>query len=347
MTTSRRREMVRSIIEGRSTRPASTGTAYAPANIALCKYWGKRDAELNLPVTSSLSISLGGLGTATRISALDAGEDAVLVGKDAVEAPAAFRDRVVRFLDLFRPAPDVRFRVHTVNSIPTGAGFASSASGFAALVLSLDALFGWKLDRPALSVLARLGSGSACRSLYDGFVEWSVGTREDGMDSHAHPVSETWPGLCIGLLPVRTTEKTVGSTRGMDHTSATSPLYAAWPATVERDLAQLREALRTRDFRLLGETAEANALAMHATMLAARPALLYWAPETVSALQAVQALRENGLPVYATMDAGPNPKLLFETPHEKSIRAAFPTIEIVRPFNDQVMTPEASGVFGG
>ena len=171
----------------------------APVNIAMIKYWGKRDPVLNLPVTGSLSVAIPDLGTHTLLAPADT--DTISIAGEPQPPESAFVQRVSRFLDPFR-RPDVPgFRVDTTNTVPTAAGLASSASGFAALTLALDDLFSWRLPSAHLSVLARVGSGSACRSIFPrGFVEWARGEREDGMDSHAHRITDTWPDLCLEWL---------------------------------------------------------------------------------------------------------------------------------------------------
>ncbi len=303
---------------------------YAPANIALCKYWGKRDRDLNLPITDSLSISLGPYGSHCHLS-LQEGPDAYFLHGEAVETGSVFAERLRAFLDLFRGPDGYGYRVEARNSIPTAAGFASSASGFAALVQALDAVHGWQLAPPALSVLARLGSGSACRSLWKGFVHWHAGTREDGLDSHAEPLDVEWPAFRVGLLTVSAGQKAISSREAMNRTVETSALYAAWPDQVARDLATMRAAIERRDFAALGGCAESNALAMHATMLGARPPVLYWLPDSVRLMRKVQDLRAAGVPVYFTMDAGPNLKLLFLAADTDAIAAALPDMQVVVP----------------
>ena len=306
----------------------SEGAAYAPANIALCKYWGKRDRELNLPATPSLSISLGNLGTHTRISP---NSDADMVLLDEHPAPPAFEDRLLKFLDLFRE-PGQYFKVETRNTIPTAAGLASSASGFAALVLALNDLAGWDLNSRELSVLARIGSGSACRSIYDGFVLWRRGDRDDGLDSFAERLDVEWPGLCIGVVNISHAQKSIGSTQAMNRTTETSLFYKVWPERVDGDIRGMLQALETHDFDDLGRIAESNALAMHATMIESWPPVLYWQPETVNTLHKVWALRQAGLSVYLTMDAGPNVKLLFLEENIADVDKAFNGITIIKPF---------------
>jgi diphosphomevalonate decarboxylase len=317
----------------RLPRQGVEGRAFAPSNIALCKYWGKRNDELNLPVTSSLSVSLHQLGTTTTIAARTSGSgDEVLLNGQPVAGGQPFARGVTDFLNLFRPDPHFFYRVDTRNTIPTAAGLASSASGFAALTLALNQLCAWHLEPRQLSILARLGSGSASRSIYQGFAEWQAGTDADGMDSFAVPVKGTWPDLRLGLVKVSTAEKAVSSRAAMKRTVQTSALYEAWPAKVARDLLLIKEAIAARDFTQLGQTAESNALAMHATGLAAWPPVLFWLPESVAVLHRTWQLREQGLPLYITMDAGPNVKLLFQAADTATVQRHFPAVDVVTPF---------------
>ncbi|WP_366915915.1 diphosphomevalonate decarboxylase [uncultured Neptuniibacter sp.] len=309
--------------------------AFAPSNIALCKYWGKRDAELNLPVNGSLSISLGSLGTRTEITESDTGTDQVFLNGKAVVQDNPFARKVVAFISLFRRELDQPVCIKTENNIPTAAGLASSASGFAALMLALNDFYHLGLSHDRLSAFARMGSGSASRSIYQGFVEWHKGNRADGMDSFAEPINITWPGFRVGLLKVATGAKKIDSRSGMQRTVDTAALYEQWPKQAEQDLQTIKRALADQDFELLGQTAEHNALSMHATMIASWPPLLYWQPESVAAMQRVWELRSLGVPLYLTMDAGPNLKLLYLAEYEAQVRDAFPElldIDIVVPF---------------
>lgn len=318
------------ILDGRAVSPVRPGDAFAPANIALCKYWGKRNPELNLPVTSSLSISLGRLGTTTRIEAAD--RDEVVLNGTPLPPGDPFASRLIAYLDALRGENGPRFHIDTTNTVPTAAGLASSASGFAALVLALNQACEWDLDDRALSMLARMGSGSAARSITPGFVEWHAGTRDDGGDSYAAAMATAWPALRIGLVVVSSEPKRIGSREAMEHTVRSSALYDAWPGQVAADLAHLHTAIADRDLDALGATAEGNALAMHATMIAARPAILYWLPESLAAMGRVHALRAEGVPVYFTMDAGPNVKVLFEENHEATVAERLTCTHVAAPF---------------
>lgn len=330
MTTAR--EAVRQIVVGRGGNPGERVSAYAPANIALVKYWGKRDEELNLPATGSLSISLGTLGSHVELSRAEGTADRVWLNGEELSGETAFARRASAYLDWFRPGRDFRFELRARNTVPTAAGFASSASGFAALAKALDGLFGWGLGTRELSILARLGSGSAARSLEEGFVEWHAGERTDGMDCYAERLGAEWSELRVGAVVVCTGEKPVGSREGMKRSVETCEFYREWPGRVGKDLAALKAAIAAKDFEALGAVAEANALAMHALMMATRPPIVYALPETVAAMRMVWAARERGLPLWFTMDAGPNVKLLFEAKDEARVRELFPAAEVVAPF---------------
>jgi diphosphomevalonate decarboxylase len=300
-----------------------SGNAFAPANIALCKYWGKRDVELNLPVTSSLSISLGEKGAHTTISLSDESFDKIKVNGEFISPDTVFAQRLVSFLDLFRPLEKESFFVETNSNIPIGAGLASSACGFAALIQALDALFGWELQKKELSILARLGSGSACRSLWQGFVKWNVGVSADGMDSFAEPLLMKWPELRIELLTLSTEQKSISSREAMNRTVATSPFYKDWPGVVAKDIETIEKALLEKDFSSFGKAVESNAIAMHALMLTASPSILYSKPETIALIKKIWQKRAEGLKVYFTQDAGPNLKLLFLAADAAEIKKSF------------------------
>lgn len=303
---------------GRSAAGGAAGgaTAVAHPNIALIKYWGKRDERLMLPRTDSLSLTLDIFPTTTRVRlAPEARQDAVTL--DGVPAAGEALRRVVAFLDLVRERAGLGHRavVDTANTVPTGAGLASSASGFAALALAAGAAYGLDLDAAALSRLARRGSGSATRSIFGGFALWHAGplagtAAEADLGSYAEPVpaGELDPALVVAVVDAG--PKAVSSREAMRRTVETSPLYESWAASSRDDLADMRAALRRGDLAAVGEIAERNALGMHAAMLAARPAVRYMASATLGVLDSVLQLRRDGTSAYATLDAGPNVKVL-------------------------------------
>ncbi len=327
-------DIVELILKGKQKQSPVMGSAnaFAPTNIALCKYWGKRNQQINLPMTSSLSISLADKGATTELSVNSLGRDEIYLNGQLVDPSSFFATRLISYLNLFRMQQSFFLTIHIDSTIPIAAGLASSACGFAALVKALDQLFAWNLHSSALSILARLGSGSASRSILSGFVEWYRGERADGMDSYAEAMPLVWPELSLGLLLIDTTEKRISSREAMQNTVETSMLYSRWPDQVNHDLPLLKQAIECRDFSLLGQVAESNALAMHATMLSAWPPVSYTLPQTVLAMQKIWDLRKAGFPIYFTQDAGPNVKVLFLAEQTARIKNEFPDVDIVRPF---------------
>ena len=310
----------------------SEGVAWAASNVALCKYWGKRDEELHLPMTSSLSVSLGNKGAYTEICENDSHDHYELNGQ-LIKPNSNFARRLGSFLDLFR-RHGVYYSVKTEVNFPVAAGFASSSCGFAALVLALNNLYDWRIGKTELSILARLGSGSACRSIFNGFVEWRRGERDDGMDSHGIQLDYAWPELRVGMITVSDKEKAISSREAMKLTVETSPFYSSWPVQVKLDLTHIKLALRTKDFALLGEVVENNTIAMHATMRGATPSVDYTTQETLRIVALVQEMRLSGIPVFFTQDAGSNLQLLFLSPWEQIILRCISNLEPVMPFSD-------------
>ena len=321
------------ILKGKHRTPQrEKGLAFAPTNIALCKYWGKRDTEINLPVTSSLSVSLPDKGAMTELKQCEKPHDVVVLNGNELSADSVFVRRVVHYLDLFRVQQKWFLHIDIKMNIPVAAGLASSACGFASLVSALNDLFDWHLPLRELSILARLGSGSASRSLWAGFVEWHAGHSADGMDSYAEPLAYEMPSLCVGILMLDERQKQVSSRDAMLRTVNSSTLYESWPKKVNHDLTMMKQALKLKNFSMLGGTAESNALAMHATMLSSWPPICYYLPETIALMHTIWQLRNDGLEVYFTQDAGPNLKLLYLEKDFAKIKAHFPAVESVNIF---------------
>ena len=285
-------------------------TARANVNLALVKYWGKRDPALNLPATGSISITLAGLSVETDVEFGGPGPDRLEIeGQPAAGEEAS---RIAGFLDLVRREAGVEAGAHVATraTVPRGIGLASSAATFAALALAATRAAGLRLSPPALSVLARRGSGSAARSVFGGFVEWHRGERPDGSDSLAEPLAppDHWD-LRVVVAVTDAAPKAVSSRAGMAR-AASSPLYPAWVEGVDADLAEARAAIRARDLEALGLVAEHSALKMHAVGLGARPPLLYWRGTTIECMHRVWALRQEGTRAFLSIDAGPQVKVL-------------------------------------
>lgn len=314
----------------------SSQWARAHTNIALIKYWGKKDPTLMLPANDSLSLTLANFYTDTLVRfRADCPGDNLTIDGQPVSAGAL--TKVVRVLDEVRRRAGLTLPAQVIsrNHVPTAAGLASSASGLAALAAAAAQAAGLHLTEQELSRIARHGSGSATRSVAGGFVRWYAGT--DDASSYALPVAAA-PALLqdIRVLAVIFSDqpKAIGSTAGMAQTVATSSYFPAWTERAERDLQALLPALAAGDFARVGAIAEGNALAMHALTWAAQPPFTYFLPATLALVQGIQAWRAAApVPVYATVDAGPNVKLLTLADHVGAVQewlaAHFPTARVV------------------
>lgn len=285
-------------------------TARAHTNIALIKYWGKADTTLMLPATSSLSMTLDAFYTDTQV-VFDAQLTADTFTLDHQVQSGASLAKVSAFLDHVRALSHQSSfaRVSSINHVPTAAGLASSASAYAALALAASTAAGLQLDEKALSRLARRGSGSASRSILGDYVIWHRGQDDASSFAENVPVAPTLDLAMVAVL-VSDHAKTISSRRGMADTVATSPYFSAWTTANETACAEMVRALAAGDFEQVGALTERSALMMHATTLAANPPFTYLLPQSLAIVQFAQTLRETGLAVYATMDAGPNVKLL-------------------------------------
>lgn len=284
-------------------------TAIAHPNIAFIKYWGNRDPDLRIPANGSISMNLDGLFTQTRVSFDPALTSDHVVINDRPAAGAA-QQRVRSLLDRIRQMSSKHefARVISQNNFPTGAGIASSASAFAALSLAATAAAGLGLTLGDLSRLARAGSGSACRSVPGGFVEWRAGDNDETSYAYSIAPPEYWDLTdCIAIVSLA--HKPIGSTEG--HALAnSSPLQAARVSDAPRRLDWCRRAILDRDFEAFAEVVELDSNLMHAVMMTSTPPLIYWEPETLALIHAVQTWRNSGMPVCYTIDAGPNVHVL-------------------------------------
>lgn len=281
-----------------------TVTACASPSLALIKYWGKHPGGVNLPATSSLAMTLDGLRTTTRVVRLPgAQEDEIVIG-GRPQPTQTFSPMI----DLVRErgGSPARVRAESENTFPTAAGIASSSSGFAALALGLDALFETSFGKRELSALARLGSGSASRAVYGGFTTWRRGAQY----AERFLAADHWPELRVIVVVVRAAAKPVSSRSGMNRTSETSPVYRSWLEESESLFERGVAAIEARDLDALGTAMRESYLLMFASMLAAKPPIVYWQPDTVAVIHEAEAMRADGLPVWETMDAGPQVKLL-------------------------------------
>jgi len=292
--------------------------AFAPVNLALIKYWGKVDEELRLPANSSLSVNLSQLGTTTAVEfKQELKTDRVVI--DGQEMEGDKKKRVVGHLNRVRQMAKIDWRavVESKNEIPMGVGLSSSASGMAALSLAAVTAVNLKLKTKDLSRLARLGSGSACRSIADGWVEWVKGSGDGS--SYARTVFPAkWWDVRILVVMLNQQEKKVSSTEGQ-RWAKTSPLFKIRVKGIEKKMERMKEIINRKDFSGLGEMIEAEALELHAVMLTSKPSLVYWLPETVGVMRRVKEWRDEGLESYFTINTGQNVFILCEPRNERKL----------------------------
>lgn len=297
-------------------------TARAHPNIALVKYWGKRDESLMLPATGSLSLTLDAYATTTTVTTTpDAGDDRFELNGEAASGERL--RRVTRFLDLVRAQAGSTTRAAVVsrNEGPTAAGLASSASGFAALATAASVAYGLPTTPRELSRLARRGSGSAARSIVPGVSVWHAGSDEQ---SFAEQVPA--PDLRMVIVFVDERQKAVSSREAMRRTALTSPFHAAWITSTEQSLAAMITACADGDFTRIGRITESNALRMHAVIQSADPPIRYLSAQSVAVFDAVAALRDAGTEAYATADAGANVVVLTRPGDADAVAASLATL---------------------
>ncbi len=291
-------------------------TARAHPNIALIKYWGKRDTELNLPAVGSISITLSTLHTDMSIE-LDPALDADELTLNGEPAPRLL-PRIAACIDSVLGTTRDRARIHSAGNFPVAAGLASSASAFAACAVAADALDDIDRSRDALANLAGRASGSAARSLLGGFVELQNEGPSVRVTSLLDPGE--WP-LEVVVAITSEGRKAVGSGEAMEISRRTSPFYAQWLAEQAADLDTAREAIGSRDLEALGAIAEHNCLKMHSVMWTSRPSLVYWTSSTIACMETVRRLRADGVPVFFTIDAGPQVKAVCDPGATERVQA--------------------------
>ena len=328
-----------------------TARATAHPNIALVKYWGKRNADLVLPATGSLSLTLDIYPTETVVNP-DPSLSSDIFTLNGEPAPGTPTRRVSAFLNLVRKRSAQHnagqhnagqqntelartyARVNSVNSVPTGAGLASSASGCAALATAASKAYGLPGDPRSLSRLARRGSGSATRSILGNLVIWHPGEGDDNnADLTSYAESVPGPDLAMVICVVSGAQKAVSSRVAMADTIRTSPFFDGWVSSTQRDLVDMKHALAVGDYTRVGEITESNALRMHAAINGNRPPVRYLAPTSVAIFDAIAQLRNDRLEVYGTADAGPNVVALCQAKDldatHAALRERFPDLELI------------------
>lgn len=292
-------------------------TAIAQPNIALIKYWGKRDLERNLPAVGSISITLRDLFTEMQVELDDSlSADTLTVNGNVDEK---MLPRLSACLDLVAGTARRRATIVSRCNFPIAAGLASSASAFAAITIAAAHAADKSFDLDALANLAGRSSGSAARSLFGGFVE--LENRDTDIAVSTLCDADKWP-LTVVVAITETRPKAVGSTEAMEISRKTSPFYSNWVGRQNEDLKTARDAILRRDFEQLAAIAEHNCLKMHSIMWASRPPVVYWNSSTMRCLQTIRELQRDGVAVFFTIDAGPQVKAVCLPEHAEAVRVA-------------------------
>ena len=304
-------------------------TAQAPSNIAFTKYWGKKDEVLRLPLHGSISMTQSNLLTTTTVEFSEKYEkDQVIINGGSVETGEA--KRVIKHLDRIRKMANINLKAKMVsnNNFPSGTGLAASASGFAALTLATCSAAGLKLSEKELSILARQGSGSACRSIPGGFVEWL-----DGNTSETSYAVQIFPAnywkIADVVVIVSTGKKDVSSSKGQEN-AFTSPFLPIRLSRMKKKNQLLKKIIKSRNFTKFGEVLEAEALEFHTITLTQTPPLIYWLPTTIMLMKLAQTWRKDGLEVYFTLDTGQDIHLLCEAKNVEKVKAKLKDIKEVK-----------------
>lgn len=311
-------------------------TAIAPSNIAFTKYWGRKDENLRLPENGSISMCLSTLLTTTTVEFSEKFTKDILIlnGKTPKDIEL---ERVIKHLDRIRKLANInkKTKVISQNSFPIAVGLSSAASGFAALTLAAVSAAGLKLSEKELSILARQGAGSACRSIPGGFVEWL-----DGDTSETSYAKQIFPPdyfkIADVVVIVSEVRKDVPTSQG--HIKAqSSPFLKLRLSSMKEKNKKVKKLIKDKNFKEFGELIEAEALELHAIMLTQYPPLIYWTPGTLTIMKLVRNWRRTGLEVYFTINTGQNIHLICEQKNVNKLVAKLE--ELVEVKNIIVNTP--------
>ena len=314
-------------------------TAIAPSNIAFIKYWGRKDEELRLPKNGSISMNLSELLTTTTVefdSKLK--EEEIVI--NGTKEPEETKGKIVKHLDRIRSLAKIHEKAKVVsrNSFPRGTGLSSSASGFAALTVAAAAAAGLKLSEKELSILARQGSGSACRSIPDGFVEWLDGDTSETSYAYSIFPPDYWDIADVVVI-LTEEQKDVSTTEGQ-RLATSSPFHSVRQEKIKAKIAKCKAYIKAKNFNKFGELLEAEALELHAIMLTSYPSLIYWYPATINVMKSVKKWRKDGLEIYFTVNTGQNIHLICQ---QRDTDEVIRLVQQIREVKDVIMNKPAKG----
>lgn len=304
-------------------------TCQSPANIAFIKYWGKKNEKLRIPQNNSISMNLSNIYTITTVEfSEDYPKDSFELRNEPVSEKE--KKRVFEHLDRIRKKAGIAYkaRVVSINNFPKSTGLSSSSSGFSALTLAACLAAGLNLSKREMSKLTRQASGSACRSIADGFVEWQAGNNDKTSYAYSLFSSDYWKIYDVVVI-VSKEKKQVSSTRG--HALAkTSPFLKKRLEKMEKKIKDLKNHFKNRDFSAFGELSEKEALNMHAVMITSSPSLLYWTTGTLNLMKLIQQWRKKGLEVYFTINTGQDIHILTLEKNLKRLTRKLKSLKFVK-----------------
>ncbi|KKQ26308.1 MAG: Diphosphomevalonate decarboxylase [Candidatus Woesebacteria bacterium GW2011_GWA1_37_8] len=282
----------------------SKATAVSPANIAFIKYWGKKNSKLNIPFNDSVSMNLDKCLTTTTVefNPRFRSDKVIVDGKELAEDKKL---RVLNIIDLIREKSGVSYGVKVVskNNFPSDSGIASSASAFSALALAGSVASDLTLSEKELSILARIGSGSASRSIVDGFAWWKKGANNATSFAAQIAPESYWDLRDIVVVVEKMKKKSSTEGHGV---ALTSPFFKTRQKNLQRRTLGVIGAIKKKNFLKLGELIEQEAIELHVMAMTSNPPIFYWNKGTVEIMNKIRKWREVGLTGFFTMDAGAN-----------------------------------------
>lgn len=312
-------------------------TIKASSDIALVKYWGKKNEVLRLPENGSVSIILDGLDTITTVEFSDKlRKDEVTIQDKIIDFDSIEAKRVIKHLDRIRKLAKDRglikdslhAKVVSENTFPRGTGLSSSGSGMAALTYAAIKALGLNLSEKELSILSRQASGTACRCAVGGFVEWLDGNTSQTSYSHTIFNKDHWDIRDV-VVVVDEGMKKISSTQG--HTTAqSSPFFKVRQNRIKDKIKAVKQAIANKDFTVLGKLVESEALEFHSILLTSQPPLVLWYPGTLQVMIEVEKLRAEGIECYFTVNTGFNLHVLTLPKYEKEVQKRLNSLSLVK-----------------
>ncbi len=303
-------------------------TFKASTDIALIKYWGKKNEALRIPENDSLSMILDGLYTTTTV------EFQTNLNKDEVtidgEQKTKEINRVSKHLDRFRELAHIKTfaKVVSQSNFPRSTGLSSTGSAFAALSYATAMALDLNLSEKELSILSRQASGTACRCVCSGFVQWHKGVTSLNSYSETIFSAQRWDVRDL-IVIIDDKAKEVSSTAG-HKTAHTSAFYQTRQKNLNKKIDQTIQAIEKKDFTKLGEIVEAEALEFHSILLTSKPSLMMWQPGTVEVMKLVKSLRQLGVEAYFTLNTGFNLHILVLPKDEEKLKSELSKLSVVK-----------------